>query len=172
MNRKELEFRMESLKKQQELTSKAIEDTQKQLDNLDAEENLKEAQKILEKFLKFKGKIIVYQFATWGAYIFKCKDVVPQKSIYRRRLGFIAEGNIYKYDSTNGNETLETCDNDELLVSVNNDTLEKFSLMKNWNFWNRRPVLLIIKAAKGIKALIEECGMDTNINYNDKPVKR
>lgn len=67
---------------------------------------------------------------------------------------------------------LETCNSNTLLLSIEHDTLEKFRLMKNWNFWNKRPVLKLIKAAEEIKALIEECGMDTNINYNDKPVKR
>lgn len=171
MNRTELNLRMESLKKQQKLTSKAIEDTQKQLDDLDAEENFKDTQKVLEKFLKFKGKIIVYQFSTWGTYILKCKDIAPQKSIYKRRLGFIAEGNIYRYDGNDGKENLEICDSNTLLVSIEHDTLEKFRLMKNWNFWNRRPVLKLIKAVEGIKALIEECGIDTTIDYDDKPVK-
>lgn len=171
MNRTELELRMESLKKQQKLTSKAIEDTQKQLDDLDIEENLKETQEILKKFLKFKGKIIIYQCATWGTYILKVKDIVPQKSKYRCRLSFVAEGNLYRYDGTAGKENLEICDSNTLLVSIEHDTLEKFSLMKNWNFWNRRPVLKIIKAAEEIKALIEECGMDTTIDYDDKPIK-
>lgn len=171
MNRTELELRMKSLKKQQELTSKAMEDTQKRLDDLDAEENFKDTQKVLEKFLKFKGKIIVYQFSTWGTYILKCKDIVPQKSKYRHRLGFIAEGNLYRYDGNDGKENLETCDSNTLLVSIEHDTLEKFRLMKNWNFWNRRPVLKLIKAAEEIKSLIEECGMDTTIDYDDKPVK-
>jgi hypothetical protein len=104
--------------------------------------------------------------------IFKCKDIVPQKSIYKCKLGFIAEGNIYRYDGNDGKENLETCDSNTLSLSIEHDTLEKFRLMKNWNFWNRRPVLKLIKAAKEIKALIEESGMDTTINYDDKPVKQ
>ena len=172
MNRTELELRMESLKKQRELTSKAMEDTQKQLDALDAEENFKDTQKVLEKFLKFKGKIIVVQSGTWLSFIFKCKDIIPRKSKYvTPHLDFIAEGNIYEYDGTNGKEYLKVCERDTFSVGVTSDTYEKFQEMKDWNFWERRPTLKLIKAAEGIKALIEECGMDTTIDYDDKPVK-
>lgn len=54
MNRKELESRLDIFKEQQILASKAVKDTQKQLDELDNEE-LKDTQKVLEKFLKLKN---------------------------------------------------------------------------------------------------------------------
>lgn len=172
MNRKELELRLETFREQQRLTSKAMKDTQEQLDDLDAEENFKETQKVLEKFLKFKGKIIVFQSGTWLSFMFKCKDIIPRKSKYiTPHLDFIAEGNIYKYDGTGGKECLKVCEGNTFSVGVTSDTYKKFQEMKDWNFWERRPTLKLIKAAEGIKALIEECGMDTTIDYNDKPVK-
>lgn len=44
--------------------------------------------------------------------------------------------------------------------------------MKDWNFWEKRPTLKLIKAAQGINDLIVESGMDTTIDYDDKPVKQ
>lgn len=174
MNRKELEFRIESLKKQQELTSKAIEDTQKQLDDLDAEVNFKETKKAIKKFLQFKGKIIVWQVADWKSYMFKCKDIVPRKSKYKTpELEFFADGDIYRYEGTANKENLEVLEGTKsILIGVESKTLNQFQEMKDWNFWERRPILKLIKAAEGVKALIEECGMDTTIDYDDKPVKR
>lgn len=173
MNRTELELRMKSLKKQQELTSEAMKDTQEQLDNLDAEENFKDTQKVLEKFLKFKGKIIVFQSGIWLSFMFKCKDIIPRKSKYTTpHLDFIAEGNIYKYDGTGGKECLKVCEGDTFSVGVTSDTYEKIQEMKDWNFWERRPTLKLIKAAQGINDLIVESGMDTTIDYDDKPVKQ
>lgn len=172
MNKNELNLRLKTLKNQQELTNKAIEDTQKQIDKLTAEENFKDTQKVLKQFLKFKGKIVVFQAGTWLSYIFKCKDIIPRKSKYViPHLDFIAEDYIYVYDGTNGKETLKVWNN-TLSVGVTSDTYEKFQEMKNWNFWERRPTLKLIKAAEGIKALIEECGMDTTIEYEDKLVKQ
>lgn len=172
MNKNELILRLRTLKNQKELTDRAIADTQKQLDDLDAEENFKDTQKTLEKFLKFKGKIIVVQSGTWLSYMFKCKDIIPRKSKYiTPHLDFIAEGNIYEYDGTGGKECLKTYKNNIFSVGVTSDTYEKIQEMKDWNFWERRPTLKLIKAAEGIKALIEECGMDTTIDYDDKPVR-
>lgn len=172
MNKNELILRLRTLQNQRKLTDKAIEDTQKQIDELTAEENFKDTQKTLEKFLKFKGKIIVFQSEVWVSYIFKCKDIIPRKSKYViPHLDFIAEDYIYLYDGTNGKETLKVWNN-TLSVGVTSDIYEKFQEMKNWNFWKRRPTLKLIKAAEGIKALIEECGMDTTIDYDDKPIKK
>lgn len=170
MNRTELELRLSNLEKQRELTAKAIDDTLKQIDDLDAEENFKKTQKVLKKFLKFKGKIVVCQYATWGCYIFKCKDIVPQKSKYRTpELNFIAEGNIYRYEGTNAREYFETLKSNVFSVGVTSDTYEKFREIKDWNFWEKRPVLKLIKAVQGVNELIIESGIDTNIEYDDKP---
>ena len=102
-----------------------------------------------------------------------CKDIIPRKSKYiTPHLDFIAEGNIYRYDGTNGREYLKVCESNIFSVGVTSDTYERFQEMKDWNFWEKRPTLKLIKAAEGIKALIEECGMDTTIDYDDKPVKK
>lgn len=173
MNRKELELRLETFREQQRLTSKAIEDTQEQLDKLDAEENFKNTQKVLEKFLKFKGKIIVFQVADWKSYMFKCKDIVPTKSKYKTPiLEFFADGDIYRYEGTANKENLEVLEwTKSILIGVESKTLTQFQEMKNWNFWEKRPVIKLINAAKGIEALIKESGLDTNIEYDNRPVK-
>lgn len=174
MNKKELELRIETLKEQQRLTSKAIEDTQKQIDNITAEENFKETKKAIKKFLRFKGKIIVWQVADWKSYMFKCKDIVPRKSKYKTpELEFFADGDIYRYDGTANKENLEVLEGTEsILIGVESKTLNQFQEMKNWNFWEKRPVIKLIIAAKGVEALIKESGMDTTIDYDDKPVKQ
>lgn len=174
MNRKELELRLETFREQQRLTSKAMKDTQEQLDKLDAEENFKETKKAIKKFLQFKGKIIVWQVADWKSYMFKCKDIVPRKSKYKiPELEFFADGDIYRYEGTANKENLEVLEGTEsILIRVESKTLNQFKEMKNWNFWEKRPVIKLINAAKGVEALIKECGMDTTIDYDDKPVKK
>lgn len=171
MNRKELELRMESLKKQQELTSEAMKDTQKQLDDLDAEVNFKETKKAIKKFLQFKGKIIVWQVADWKSYMFKCKDIVPRKSKYKTpELEFFADGDIYRYEGTANKENLEVLEGTEsILIGVESKTLNQFQEMKKWNFWEKRPVIKLINAAKGVEALMKESGLDMDIEYDDKP---
>lgn len=173
MNRTELNLRMESLKKQQEITSKAIADVQKQIDDLNAEENFKTTKEVIKKFLKFKGKIIVWQVADWKSYIFKCKDIIPNKSKYKTpELTFIADGNIYRYEGTANKENLEILEGTEfILIGVESKTLNQFQEMKDWNFWEKRPVIKLINAAKGVESLIKESGLDTNIEYNNVPVK-
>lgn len=41
--------------------------------------------------------------------------------------------------------------------------------MKKWNFWEKRPVIKLINAAKGVEALMKESGLDMDIEYDDKP---
>ena len=160
----ELKLRLDSLRKQSQLTLETINDLLKRMDETDGEEDLKKSQKVLKHFLKFKGKIVIYQYDNWGTYIFKCKDIIPKKSKFNiPYLDFTAFGHIYKYDGINGRDSFQIYEGNVLSVGITSDIYERFQETKDWNYFDKMPVLKLIRIAQGVNNLLVESGINTNI---------
>ena len=162
MNKKEIKSRLETLYAQKKLTDSTIKDYEKQLNDIEAEENEKISAEYAKKYQKYVGKIVVISSGTWSKYILKVKEVKPVKRTYKTRdVQFIPDGNIYNYEGDYGKENLSIAD--KLIIDMES-SYHSICELKKLGFYDRRPILLLLLAAQGIDALFTEAEVNRELN--------
>lgn len=162
MNKKEIKARLETLYTQRKLTESTIKEYEKQLNDIEAEENEKVSAEYAKKYEKYIGKIVAISSGTWDKYIFKVKEVKPVKRTYKTRdVHFIPDGNIYHYEGNYGKENLSITD--KLIIDMES-SYHSICVLNKLGFYDRRPILLLLLAAQGIDALFTEAGVNRELN--------
>lgn len=161
MNKKEIESRLKTLYTQKKLTESTIKEYEKQLNDIEAEENEKVSAEYAKKYEKYVGKIVAISCGTWDKYIFKVKEVKPVKRTYKtREINFIPDGNIYHYEGTDGENLSIT---DKLIIDMESN-YHSICELKKLGFYDRRPILLLLLAAQGVDALFTEAKVNRELN--------
>lgn len=162
MNKKEIESRLQTLYTQKKLIDSTIKDYEKQLNDIEAQENEKVSAKYAEKYKKYEGIIVAISSGTWDKYIFKVKEVKPVKSTYKTRdIQFIPDGDIYHYEGDYGKENLSITD--KLVIDMEYGH-NRICEIQKLGYYDIRPILLLLLAAQGIDALFTEAGVNRELN--------
>ena len=125
------------------------------------EEQYQKSIEFAKIYEKYRGKYITIKNACWSVFVLKCKDIRPIRgAVCYRDLQIVPEGKIYHYTGTNGHENLSVVK--ELVVDFALSNSEICEL-KDLNYWDKRPILMLLQSAKEIDNLFTEAGVDKTI---------
>ena len=125
------------------------------------EERYQKSIEFAKNYEKYRGKYIAVKNNCWSVYVLKCKDIVPIRgAVCYRDLLIVPEGKIYYYNGTCGHENLSVVE--ELVIDFGLSNREICEL-KDLNYWDKRPILMLLQSAKEIDSLFTEAGVDRTI---------
>ena len=125
------------------------------------EEQYQKSIEFAKNYEKYRGKYVAIKNACWSVYVLKCKDIRPIRgAVCYRDLQIVPEGKIYHYNGSNNHENLEVVA--ELVVDFALSNREICEL-KDLNYWDKRPILMLLQSAKEIDNLFTEAGVDKTI---------
>ena len=124
------------------------------------EEQYQKSIEFAKNYEKYIGKYIAITYCL-SVYVLKCKDIRPiRNAVCYRDLQIVPEGKIYHYNGTCGHENLSVVE--ELVIDFGLGNREICEL-KDLNYWDKRPILMLIQSAKEIDNLFTESGVDRTI---------
>lgn len=125
------------------------------------EERYQKSIEFAKNYEKYVGKYVAIKNSCWSVYVLKCKDIRPiRDAVCYRDLQIVPEGKIYYYNGTNNHENLSVIE--ELVIDFGLSNREICEL-KDLNYWDKRPILMLLQSAKEIDSLFTEAGVDRTI---------
>ena len=125
------------------------------------EEQYQKSIEFAKNYEKYRGKYIAIKNACWSVFVLKCKDIRPIRgAVCYRDLQIVPEGKIYHYNGTNDHENLKIVE--EIVVDFGLSNREICEL-KDLNYWDKRPILMLLQSAKEIDNLFTEADVDKTI---------
>ena len=141
------------LNEEEEAKKKALEEK--------INEQYRKSIEFAKNFEKYVGKYVAIKNSCWSVFVLKCKDIRPIRgAVCYRDLQIVPEGKIYHYTGTNAHENLSVVE--ELVVDFALSNREICEL-KDLNYWDKRPILMLLQSAKEIDNLFTEAGVDKTI---------
>lgn len=127
------------------------------------EERYQKSIEFAKNYEKYRGKYIAVKdgYGYWSVYVLKCKDIIPIRgAICYRDLQIVPDGKVYYYNGSNDHENLSVVE--KLVVDFGLNSIEICEL-KDLNYWDKRPILMLLQSAKEIDNLFTEAGVDKTI---------